>query len=80
MNILNLVKQYIRDNGWPERPINLGPATCGDKCRKLHAYSQAIKAQIGSETFYSFIYQRPCNEHEAVRKSMLKDKRWIESA
>ena len=76
MSILQLVKVYIEDNGWPEQSITLGPSTCGGKCRRLHARAQAIGAVIGDEVFYSFIYRRPCNEHEQVRK----DKRWIESA
>ena len=72
MSIEKRVKQYVVDEGWPTASVTLGPDTCGGKCRKLHAHAQAVASTVGSEVFYSFIYRRPCNAHERVRK----DKRW----
>ena len=75
MSILQRVKQYVADEGWPTERITLGPDTCGGKCRKLHAYAQAVPFDTSlGEVGHVFLYRRPCNEHERVRK----DKRWQE--
>ena len=73
MKITRMVKEYIKINGWPENRVRVGPATCGHPrygnktdCRTVHAYSEAI-AINKEETFYAFIYHRPCSMHDDSR-------------
>ena len=76
MNILRMVKNHIKINGWPEEPARVGPATCGQprysnrtECRTVHAYAEAIKqTSMFEETTYVFIYARPCNTHDGAKK------------
>lgn len=75
VNILRMVKEHTKRSGWPKEAMRLGPGTCGQTrngnkgaCRTAHAYAEAVKqTSMFDETFYTFVYDRPCNAHEAVR-------------
>ncbi len=72
VNILRMVKEHTKRHGWPTEAARLGPATCGQPrfsnkgaCRTAHAYAEAVKqVSMFDETFYTFVYARPCNAHE----------------
>lgn len=74
MNILRMVKTHIKIHGWPVEPIRLGPAPCGQakngfkaECRIDHAYAEAVgRTSMFDDTVYAFVYDRPCNVHEAA--------------
>ncbi len=82
VNILRMVKEHTKRHGWPAEAIRLGPATCGQPrlsnkaaCRTAHAYADAVKqVSMFDETFYTFVYTRPCNPHEAVRDPKARKK------
>ena len=74
MNIIRMVKAHINIHGWPSEPVRVGPATCGQpknghksECRTAHAYAEAVgKTSMFDDTFFVFIYDRPCNAHESA--------------
>ena len=71
MNILQVVKAYVKENGWPSQEgIIVGPATCGQGgCRRKHAKAKTVrnhpknpgKDKLG---LIHFQYWRPCDRHD----------------
>ncbi len=74
MNIKRMVQAHTKRQGWPTEPLRIGPATCGQTknglkstCRTAHAYAEAVgQTTMFDETFFSFVFDRPCNHHEAA--------------
>ena len=72
MNIHKVIKNYLSANGWPDKPIRVGPGSCGEHgCRKLHAYAETVETPAlleGGQSTWSFMFQRPCVMHDAGMK------------